>query len=144
MGNEDILAAIKAELQGRAKIGFDICEACGETNPLALKPFDEHHISTKAHDPLTTRSLCWNCHMVVTHKQNMISPHLRSRKLPLPQRILYILLTHTALRQRMEEVEERLIRQYYEALPSWTSLPSESTPDEKQSDNDAAMGSSNH
>lgn len=114
MGNEDLLAALKTRLQTKQWKDHGICDLCGEANPLALKTYEDHHLSTKAYDPHSTIPLCLNCHATVTYQQNNIAPKLRSKKLPLQERHLFVLLTHNALRKRMAEVEERIIKEIYE------------------------------
>ncbi|NPE30689.1 hypothetical protein HNV12_22585 [Methanococcoides sp. SA1] len=112
MSNEDFISQIKQQAKSKMLAKNGICESCGETNPYALKIYENHHISTRAYSD-ETRVLCLNCHAAVTHFQNDLPPKFRSSNLPLEERIDYILLSHAALRKRMDEVEIDLIKQRY-------------------------------
>ncbi|WP_292464323.1 hypothetical protein [Methanolobus sp.] len=115
MSNEDFILQIKQQAKDEQLVKNGICEICGETNPYALKIYENHHISTRAFSN-ETRVLCLNCHAAVTHFQNELPPKFRSSKLPLEKRLNYILLTHAALRKRMDEVEIDLLKRSYEGI----------------------------
>jgi len=109
--NKEFITKLRIQQQDRKASWFGICEVCGETNPLCLKKFfEDHHESTRASFPKDTRVLCLNCHWVVTHSQRAIPPEWRDKQLSLDQRIDFILLSHAAIRRRMDEKEEDLIR----------------------------------
>lgn len=108
MSNEDLISQITQQAKNEQLVTNSICEICGETNPYALKIYENHHISTRAYSD-ETRVLCLNCHAAVTHFQNDLPPKFRSSKLPLEERKNYILLSHAALRKRMDEVEIDLL-----------------------------------
>ncbi|MBP1908252.1 hypothetical protein [Methanolobus bombayensis] len=115
MSNEDFILQIKQQAKSEQLVKNGICEICGETNPYALKIYENHHISTRGFSD-ETRVLCLNCHAAVTHFQNELPPKFRSSQLPLEERLDYVLLTHAALRKRMDEIEIDLLRKRYEGI----------------------------
>lgn len=120
INNDDLLAKLKEQAKFDNLVHNGICECCGETNPYALRIFENHHISTLGFSPETC-VLCLNCHAVVTQLQNRIPPKFRSKKLDLKYRIPYILLSHSALRGRMAEKELELIDQLYLEAGRWNT-----------------------
>jgi hypothetical protein len=118
--NNDLLAKLKEQARFANLIQNGICECCGETNPYALRIFEDHHISTVAFSSETC-VLCLNCHAVATQLQNGIPPKFRSKQLDLECRIPYILLTHSALRSRMAEKELELLNQFYWGEDRWNT-----------------------
>lgn len=116
MDNAALLSQLKTQARCQKYLQNGICECCGETNPLCLKIYEEHHLSTRAYSG-ETATLCLNCHAVITQTQNSLAPKHRKGQLPLNQRIEFIRLSHRALRKRMIEIEERLMRTKLEVEP---------------------------
>ena len=118
--NNDLLAKLKEQAKFANLVQNGICECCGETNPYALRIFEDHHISTVGFSPETC-VLCFNCHAVITQLQNSIPPKFRSKQLDLEYRIPYILLSHSALRHRMATKELELLNQFYLEANRWNT-----------------------
>lgn len=116
--NYDLLAKLKEQAKFANLVQNGICECCGETNPYALRIFEDHHTSTVGFSPESS-VLCLNCHAVVTQLQNRIPSNLRSKKLDLEYRIPFILLTHSAMRSRMAEKELELLNQFFLEADRW-------------------------
>jgi hypothetical protein len=110
--NDHLLEKLKEQAKFANMVQNGICECCGETNPYALRIFENHHISTVGFSP-DTCVLCLNCHAVITQSQNKIPPKFRSKQLELKYRLPFILLSHSALRYRMAEKELDLLNQFY-------------------------------
>lgn len=108
MLNEDFIMQITQQAKNEQLVKNGICEICGETNPYALRIYEKHHISTRGFSD-ETRVLCLNCHAAVTYFQNELPPKFRSGQLSPEERLEYVLLTHAALRKRMDEVEIDLL-----------------------------------
>jgi len=118
--NNDLLVKLKEQAKFANLVQNGICECCGETNPYALRIFEDHHISTVSFSSETC-VLCLNCHTVITQLQNRIPPKFRSKQLDLEHRIPYIWLTHSALRSRMAEKELELLNQFYWGEGRWNA-----------------------
>jgi hypothetical protein len=118
--NNDLLAKLKEQTKFANLVQNGICECCGETNPYALRIYEDHHISTVGFSSETC-VLCLNCHAVITQFQNSIPPKFRSKQLDLEYRIPYIWLTHSALRSRMAETELGLLNQFYLEEGRWNT-----------------------
>jgi len=108
--NKQFLQKLKSRTDFKESAKNGICECCGETNPFCVNLFELHHDSTRRF-PERAISLCLNCHRIVTAHQNKFPPNKRSRKLPSELQLPFILITHSALRARMEEIQLRLIKE---------------------------------
>ncbi|WP_407355413.1 hypothetical protein [Methanolobus sp. WCC5] len=120
ISNDELLEKLKKQTKFANLIQNGICENCGETNPYALRIFEDHHISTRAFSPETSVH-CLNCHAAITHFQNELPPKFRSKQLDLQDRIPYVLLSHAALRDRMAETERKLLDQFYLEAHTWNT-----------------------
>lgn len=115
---DDILAALKMQMQDYGITPGQFCCVCGEVNPFALttdkiKLFEGHHQWGKAYSKETV-IICLNCHAVTKHFQNAVHPDWRKKQLPPERRLKFVLLSQAALEYRMAEVKLRLIRQTME------------------------------
>lgn len=113
--NDDFLSSLKEQLRKEKYLEHGICECCGEVDPFCLKIYEQDHIDGKAYSDREA-CLCLNCHKIKTEIQNSVAPQHRKRQIPLKERILYVLLSHSSLRKRMEEIELRLIKQLQEVM----------------------------
>jgi len=118
-GNADFLAQLQQVIKQNKLVVGGICEVCGEINPVVLRKYQKHHESTRAYSD-STCVLCDNCHNVQTYCQNRLSRKFNSRKLPIELRLPYIFLSHTAIRKRMDDVEERLLNEIYGGMKDGT------------------------
>lgn len=118
--NNDLLEKLKEQTKFANLVQNGICECCGETNPYALRIFEDHHISSVGFSP-DTCVLCLNCHAVESYFQNELPPEFRKRQLDLEYRFPFIFLSHAALRYRMAETELRLLNQFYAEKGKWNT-----------------------